>query len=83
MSSPVVAVEESTAVLVEYCCVPQVSVVLFPGVSVAVGGVALLGPVGGMAGRPVTQNVRGRAVTRDQYLSAGRMHGRALPGRTR
>ncbi|WP_277369637.1 hypothetical protein [Rhodococcus rhodochrous] len=77
------AVEESTAVLVEYCCVPQVSVVLFPGMDVALGGAMMLAPVGGTGGRPVVQHTSGRAVTRDQYFSADRMNSRALRGMMR
>ncbi len=68
---------------VEDCRVPQVAVVLFPGVGVAIGGVAPLGPVGGTAGRPVAQDVRRRAVARDQYSSADRTNDGILLGMTR
>ncbi|WP_241384610.1 hypothetical protein [Rhodococcus sp. CH91] len=78
MSGPVLTVEESATVLVEYGRVPQVSVALIPGMGVAIGGAVMLAPVGGTGGRPVVQHTSGRAVTRDQYCSADRMNSRAL-----
>ncbi|MFV9427697.1 hypothetical protein ACNJ7K_04055 [Rhodococcus aetherivorans] len=71
-------VEESTAVLVEYGRVPQVSVALIPGVGLAIGGAVMFAPVRGTGDCPVVQQMSGRAIARDQYLSADRINSRAL-----